>query len=444
MGPPEQAGPGKESQANLGKFLENVLADPSAQAAVKNLFENLSIPQWEGPFSAEMGPIQGEAVDRATGALRESEFDVGAATAPLERIAGGETDWMPEEARDILGRGAAEGPLGQLFAGSGQLDALSVAQELGIDVSALEGFAGLMGPTAGEEALTGMAGFTPEATLTEIARTGGRQDIEALLSAEEARSRRRITEEQGNIRGQFAGAGTRRSVGAARGVGEFTSRALEAERGQALATRASLLESSAGRRLAAGTELQRGGLMGRGQDIGAADILGRLGAAERARATGAAGTLAGSNIAAAEAGIRERGRAGEAAAAQGQLRLGAASEAGRQDLTRAGTMGELFQGAMGRELAAALGLPGAQRTAELTPFEISRAAWDIGESERGVRDVDVTRRQAEFTRTSGALFAPIINAILGQPTAFGPSTGSQIAGAAGTAAAGKGGGGIPS
>lgn len=348
---PTAAGPGIGSQEELGRLLEGILGGVKGTKGLQDLFGQLSIPEFKGPVQAGISPLQEQSLQQVQDALR----------------------------------------------GGGALEGFTEVQDTSVDFGALRSLAGILGPTAGEERLTGIEDFAPGVNLQEIARTGGTQDITALLAAEEASSRRRIEEGAGNIRQQFARLGTRSSVGAQRAVGEFTSRSLETERGQRLRTQAGLFEGAAGRRLGAATELGRERLGARGQDVGIGEILARFGAQERTRATGAAGELARAGLTEAELGIRERGRAGGAA----------------------------LQGA-------------------LLPGQLAEQAFGLGEQERGVREAEILRRQQEFIRTQGALFGPIINAILGQPTAFGPGIGSQLLGTAttvGGAAAGKGGGG---
>lgn len=101
-------------------------------------------------------------------------------------------------------------------------------------------------------------------------------------------------------------------------------------------------------------------------------------------------------------------------------------EAGR--LGRETLAAQLFSAERGRELEAARALPGAAGTA-LAPYITGVQA---GEAMRQISDVDILRRMAEFQRTQGALFGPLLGAVTGLPLVTAPGIGSQLLTAATT------------
>lgn len=106
-----------------------------------------------------------------------------------------------------------------------------------------------------------------------------------------------------------------------------------------------------------------------------------------------------------------------------------------QQVSALGTAGQLGQGAGQQSLEALLGLPGAFSQTSMLPGQVASQGFNLGEQLRQIMQGDTSAKQAEFTRTQGALFPTLLQYAAGAPQIYTPGIGQQLLGA-GTAVGG--------
>lgn len=94
-----------------------------------------------------------------------------------------------------------------------------------------------------------------------------------------------------------------------------------------------------------------------------------------------------------------------------------------------GTAGQLGLGSNQQSLEALLGLPQAFSTTSMLPGQVAGQGFNLGEQLRQIMQGDVAGRQAEFTRTQGALFPTLLQYAAGAPQIYTPGIGQQLLGA---------------
>lgn len=99
-----------------------------------------------------------------------------------------------------------------------------------------------------------------------------------------------------------------------------------------------------------------------------------------------------------------------------------------QQVSALGTAGQLGQGAGQQSLEALLGLPGAFSQTSLLPGQVAGQGFNLGEQLRSIMQGDTAAKQAEFTRTQGALFPTLLQYAAGAPQIYTPGIGQQLLG----------------
>ena len=518
----------------LSRLFTGAIGGGGGAQNLVDIFQRLSIPQFGGPLTAELDPLQQQALGGAGGAASFGTDLISQIAAGLSGIAGGQ-QFAPPEVRGLLGQlpgadilgqiGAGGGPGGgflrQFAGGGGGFLPPQIASLLGLGGGGLPGadilsqIAGGGGPgggilsrlggpqDVGQGLLQSLAGTNPNfgalqsilgtressplaqflniqtPERTALGQLGGQQDFGGILSALDQARQASLGRTMRDVQERFSAQGLRGSTDLARALAEAGQESESSFLGQA----AQLLPQLTGQRIGA---LQAGGQLGLGGaelGLGAAQGLTGAGVAQRGQDIGGASTLS-------QLLLGTRGQTGDILSQLGQLNLsqlsqqlsagqglqqfglGAAGQLGQQGLGVADLLGQLFGAQQGRGLTAAQGLQqaglgaagqlgqqglgaadifsqlfGQQAGRQLgalqslpqlagLPLALQQQLFGLGEQARGVQDVDLQRQLAEFQRTQGALFGPILGFASGAPQITGPGKGSQVLGALATIASG--------